>query len=205
MNYYIADTHFGHSAILRFDHRPFSTIEEMEEVMVLNWNATVRADDTIHILGDFCWGKASDWLRILRRLNGHKVLIEGNHDLKEYPSELRKIFADINPYKEILDNGYGNDGYKVILSHYPMPFYKRAHNEKYVMLCGHVHNTAENKLLEKWTAELRADTPGTGTAHAVNCGQIYNVGCMMPWMHYTPRTLHEIMRGREAYLNTSSI
>lgn len=42
------------------------------------WNATVRKNDTVYILGDFCWGKADEWLRIIRQLNGTKVLIEGN-------------------------------------------------------------------------------------------------------------------------------
>ena len=196
MNYYIADCHFGHSAVLRFDHRPFSCVEEMEEIIVMNWNAVVKPGDTVHILGDFCWGKSDEWLRILRRLKGDKVLILGNHDLKQYPPELRRMFADIKEYKEIVDNGYNNEGRKVILSHYPMPFFKHANNHKYFMLHGHVHNTTENEILERWIAELR-QRPEDGAS----IGQIYNVGCMMPWIHYTPRTLDEIIRGWNAYHN----
>ena len=30
MNYYIADTHFGHKNVLRLDHRPFADVEQME-------------------------------------------------------------------------------------------------------------------------------------------------------------------------------
>ena len=188
MNYYIADCHFGHSAVLRFDHRPFGSVEEMEEVMVMNWNATVNPKDTVYILGDFCLGKADEWRRILRRLKGSKVLILGNHDLSQYPPELRKEFADIKDYKEIVDNGYGSEGRKVILSHYPMPFFKHANNHKYFMLHGHVHNTTENAILERWIAELR-QRPEDGAS----IGQVINVGCMMPWMQYTPRTLDEII------------
>ncbi len=65
MNYYIADTHFGHGAILNFDHRPFGSLEEMEEIIIMNWNAAVRPGDTVYILGDFCWGKADEWLWIV--------------------------------------------------------------------------------------------------------------------------------------------
>lgn len=194
MNYYIADCHFGHAAVIRFDHRPFGSVEEMEEIMVMNWNATVRPNDTVYILGDFCWGKADDWLRILRKLKGKKVLIRGNHDLKQYPSELREQFVGIADYMETVDNGYGSEGRKVILSHYPIPFYRHSNNKKYFMLCGHVHNTFENNYLEKWTAELKRDVDAPGNFHAVSCGQIYNVGCMMPWIYYTPRTLDEIIR-----------
>ena len=195
MNYYIADCHFGHSAVLRFDHRPFGSVEEMEEVMVMNWNATVNPKDTVYILGDFCWGKADEWRRILRRLKGSKVLILGNHDLSQYPPELRKEFADIKDYKEIVDNGYGSEGRKVILSHYPMPFFKHSNNRKYFMLHGHIHNTTENAILDRWIAGLR-QRPEDGAS----IGQVINVGCMMPYMHYCPRTLDEIIRGREGYL-----
>jgi len=193
MNYYIADCHFGHKNILLFDNRPFGDLAQMEEVMTMLWNATVRKGDTVYILGDFCWGKADEWLRIIRQLNGTKVLITGNHDLSSYPAELKNQFADIAPFKEIVDNGKDNSGRKVLLSHYPMPFYKRANNEKYFMLCGHVHNTAENAILERLIQELRNNNHIFSCAHAANCGQIYNVGCMMPWMEYTPRTLDEII------------
>lgn len=198
MNFYIADCHFGHGNIINFDHRPFADLYQMEEVMVMLWNAAVRPSDTVYILGDFHWGKAPEWLQLLKKLNGKKVLIEGNHDLSNYPAELKNQFEDITPFKEIVDNGRDNVSRKVLLSHYPMPFYKRANNEKYYMLCGHVHNTAENDLLEKWTKELRIGYQrGFGT-HAANCGQIYNVGCMMPWMEYTPRTLDEIIKRWDA-------
>ena len=193
MNYYIADCHFGHKNILLFDNRPFGDLAQMEEVMTMLWNATVRKGDTVYILGDFCWGKADEWMRIIRQLNGTKVLITGNHDLSSYPAELKNQFADIAPFKEIVDNGKDNSGRKVLLSHYPMPFYKRANNEKYFMLCGHVHNTAENAILERLIQELRNNNHIFSCAHAANCGQIYNVGCMMPWMEYTPRTLDEII------------
>lgn len=191
MNYYIADCHFGHAAVLKFDHRPFADIQQMEESMVTLWNAAARKEDTVYILGDFCWGKKDEWIRILRRLNGQKVLIQGNHDLKQYPPELRQEFADIKDYKEIMDGDR-----HVILSHYPIPLYKHSNDSRYYMLCGHVHLTKEDQYLEKWTAELRAavtDTPEG--AHSNNRGQIVNVGCMKPWMGYTPRTLDEIIRG----------
>lgn len=198
MNYYIADCHFGHGAVLLFDRRPFCDIEQMEHVMVMNWNAAVKPGDTVYILGDFCWGKSDEWLRILRRLKGNKVLIQGNHDLKQYPPELRKQFADIKEYKEVTDNGRGSEGRKVILSHYPIPLYKHSNNRKYFMLCGHVHTTMENHFLERWTVELRR-AAATNQGPGDNLGQIYNVGAMMPWMQYTPRTLDEIIRRWEQY------
>lgn len=202
MNYYISDTHFGHKNIINLDHRPFSDLVQMEQTMIMLWNAVVQPNDTVYILGDFCWGKAEEWCRILKQLKGQKVLIQGNHDLSSFPAELKKEFLDIKPFKEIVDNGRkGDAGRKVLLSHYPMLFYKRANNEKYYMLCGHVHTTAENDLLEKWSRELREGYQSGLTDHAANAGQIYNVGCMMPWMAYTPRTLDEIIQKKKEYVH----
>ena len=59
-NLYIADTHFGHKNIIRFDSRPFATVDEMEEEMVKRWNIAVEPSDTVYILGDFCWGKEDE-------------------------------------------------------------------------------------------------------------------------------------------------
>ena len=59
------------------------------------------------------------------------------------------------------------------------------------MLCGHVHITSENDWLEKWRSELREHR----NKRAANQGNIINVGAMMPYVDYTPRTLDELIEG----------
>ena len=185
MNRYISDLHFGHANILKFDNRPFRNTEEMETALIENWNSTVSAGDTTYILGDFCWVKEPDWKRIVPLLNGNKVLIRGNHDLKEMTSSLKKMFQDIKDYKEITDGGR-----HVIMCHYPMLLYKSSYNPDCYMLCGHVHTTRENDFLNKWRAELK----NSRSLNSHSCGNIINVGCMLPYMGYTPRTLDEIIK-----------
>jgi calcineurin-like phosphoesterase family protein len=94
----IGDTHFGHTKSLSFIQpdgsplRPFSSVEEMDETMVERWNAVVNKHDTIYHLGDVVIPRAS--LKTLKRLNGRKILIRGNHDqgaLKDYS----KYFEDV--------------------------------------------------------------------------------------------------------------
>ena len=51
MNYYIADTHFGHDNIRRLSNRPFKTIEEMDKTIIDNWNSRVTDNDDVYILG----------------------------------------------------------------------------------------------------------------------------------------------------------
>ena len=47
MNFYIADTHFGHKNIIRLDNRPFLDMIEMEGEMVRRWNNVVGKKDDV--------------------------------------------------------------------------------------------------------------------------------------------------------------
>lgn len=185
---YISDLHFGHERIMLLDKRPYNDIQHMDRSLIDNWNSVVHDGDLTYILGDFCWDKDTRWIEILRQLKGDKVLIRGNHDLSAMSSELRSQFRQVLDYAEIKDNGR-----HVVLSHYPLLFYKNAPLSDWYMLCGHVHTTRENDFLEQWREQLRNSCTGNGE----NLGQIYNVGCMMPYMDYKPRTLDEIVSAFE--------
>lgn len=58
--YYIADLHFCHTNIINFDNRPFFSVDEMNRELISNWNSVVTNNDTVMILGDFCWGLEDD-------------------------------------------------------------------------------------------------------------------------------------------------
>ena len=188
-NFYISDLHFGHYNIIRFDNRPFMSVEEMNKTLIENWNSVVNKEDTVYILGDFCWLTEDEWIKILKQLNGNKVLIKGNHDLKNMSQTLRKMFQDVKDYKEVKD-----DGKRVLLSHYPMPFYRGAYNPDIIHLYGHIHTTIENDFMEHLRDYINENDNRDNVKH--KC-QFYNVGCMMPYMDYTPRTLKEIIAAHE--------
>ena len=78
----------------------------------------------------------------MERLQGHKHLIQGNHD--RVKGKLRPYWESIEQYAEVND-----ENRLVILSHYPILFYKNQHYGA-VMLYGHVHNTREWELVERW-------------------------------------------------------
>lgn len=74
----ISDTHFDHHRILKHCHRPFGSVEKMNEALVQNWNKTVNPQDTVYHLGDICrYNNPFEWLD---KLNGNKVIIRGGHD-----------------------------------------------------------------------------------------------------------------------------
>lgn len=77
---FTADLHLGHTGIISLTNRPFSSVQEMDEVLLRNWNEKVHKNDTVYILGDLFFRNtvpASDYLEEMR---GTKHLIIGNHD-----------------------------------------------------------------------------------------------------------------------------
>lgn len=186
MNYFISDMHIGHDNALRFDNRPFADVEEMNRKLMENWNARVNANDTVYILGDFIWGKEENWPPFVEALSGNKVLIRGNHDPKQFSNTTRAMFQEIIDFKEIKDSGK-----LVVMCHYPIPFFRAGFAPTAYMLYGHVHDTLEHEYLKKLRRELKEKSVGHGTPS----GNFINVGCMMPYMDYTPRTLDEIIEG----------
>lgn len=184
-NYYISDLHLGHANVIRFDNRPFADVGEMNRILIERWNAAVSPADTVYILGDLCWLREAFWPGFLEQLSGQKVLIRGNHDPRQFSPEVKKYFTDIVEYKEITDNGK-----HVILCHYPIPFHKAAYNPDCWMLYGHVHVTREQLFMEQLREQIKRSYDKRGDC----VGNWVNVGCMMPWMDYTPRTLEDIIR-----------
>lgn len=80
----ISDTHFSHANIIRYANRPFSSPEEMDEELIRRWNSVVRPSDHVYHLGDVAMRRSH--LQIIKRLNGHKRLVWGNHDIYDWKS-----------------------------------------------------------------------------------------------------------------------
>ena len=115
MNFYIADTHFGHDNIRKLSNRPFNSVEEMDNAIIENWNRKVTNNDDVYILGDFSY-KSEDPIEYLKKLNGRKHLIIGNHDNKLLKNPAcKKYFVEIVDMKMVDDNGN-----QIVLCHYPL-------------------------------------------------------------------------------------
>lgn len=78
--WFISDTHFSHTNIIKYANRPFATVEEMNRSLIDNWNQCVDLDDQVFFLGDFGLGDVEHLHSICSQLNGHKICIRGNHD-----------------------------------------------------------------------------------------------------------------------------
>lgn len=133
INFVTSDTHFFHQKILKFCSavRRFETVDEMNERIISDWNSVVQPEDTVWHLGDFSYKAKKQQIQgVFDRLNGHKHLIQGNHD----HSDTRKLPWDsVKMYHEIEDG----DRYYVLM-HYPIEEWNfRTHGS--IHLHGHVH------------------------------------------------------------------
>lgn len=115
----IADTHFGHWGVCKFLRddgtklRPWDNPDDMDKALINNWNAVVKNNDRVYLLGDVVINRKC--LPILYHLKGRKVLVKGNHDifkLKDY----EPYFDDIRAYVV----GNTHSGQRYIMSHIPI-------------------------------------------------------------------------------------
>ncbi len=175
MIYYISDIHFGHKNVIRFDNRPFSDVNEMDRAIIEYWNNRVRSEDTVYIVGDLCHrnAKPAEWY--LERLNGHKYLIEGNHDdLTIKNDKALRLLEGVNQIMRIRDED------KVIqLCHYPLAEWYKYYSGTW-HIYGHIHNR-KNETYAIMRGKERA----------------LNAGCMIN--NYTPVTFEELIKNNKAF------
>ena len=138
--FFTSDTHFGHSKIIDYCKRPFSSIEEHDKTLIQNWNNVVGQDDTVFHLGDFAYGNSKFISNIIKQLNGNIILIKGNHDLRNMNPTLYNMFSDTVYQARILI-----DKQTVYLNHFPFLCFEHGDINLYkdnysIQLFGHVHS-----------------------------------------------------------------
>lgn len=168
--FYIADIHFFHPRIIDECNRPYKSLKEMHNDIILQWNRKVGKNDMVYILGDVASISKEedmvDMINILKVLNGKKILIVGNHDRESIKNfKFRKCFVDIKDYCRVYD-----EGRKVVLLHFPMEFWE-GDKKGVIHLHGHTHKDSINKKPNR-----------------------YNVGVDV--MGYVPKTLTEIINNK---------
>lgn len=130
MTWFTADTHFGHTNVLRFDNAPFSNIRDRDEAILARHNAVVGVNDDVWHLGDVAW---SEWKLhwYLDNAKGRIHLIRGNHDDRiAWPSD-RFASKDEAKYIKV-------DGVPIYLSHYGCRVWRNSHHGSF-HLYGHSH------------------------------------------------------------------
>lgn len=140
----ISDTHFGHQGSIEFEKNyrgHFKTAKEMDEFMIQEWNKVVSPEDTVIHLGDVSFKNHYD---LVKRLNGKKELVFGNHDNGVTIQRLMEVgFSAFYGMKRV--KGY-------FLTHCPMHKFELDMYPDLKNIHGHIHS----RLV--LTKELKPDT-----------------------------------------------
>ncbi|WP_373213525.1 metallophosphoesterase [Ruminococcus sp. 5_1_39BFAA] len=141
MIYFTSDLHLGHRGIIEMRNRPFENVEEMNHILLRNYNALVRKNDIVYILGDICHHMLVEQANeLIGKMKGKKILVKGNHD-KIYD---KNLFDEVCDFKTISLNGI-----YLALMHYPMLSWPKK-NSGSIQLHGHIHSdemyNLENKI-----------------------------------------------------------
>ena len=132
--WFTSDTHFSHANIMKFCNRPFDDVNQMNDVLIKNWNETVPPDGIVFHLGDFCYGGSAEWTNIISRLNGKIYLVLGNHDIRNIRQGYMDKFEAVMQQMTIRVNGQS-----IILNHNPFLCYGGSYRDVW-QLFGHVHS-----------------------------------------------------------------
>lgn len=124
-----SDTHFSHESMIRNSWRKFKSVQEMNELLIKNWNSIVSKEDTVYHLGDVAMNKKEEFYSdILPRLNGKIVFVKGNHD---------------NNRMSCIESCVINfQGYKFELVHKPLD----ASGSVNYILHGHIHKGGRREI-----------------------------------------------------------
>lgn len=132
--FWTSDLHLGHVNCIKYDGRPFETIEEHDAEIIKRWNSRVKDDDIVYLVGDLAITRSVEKLtNFISKLNGRKFLVKGNHDTRSNKFYLDAGFEKVYDHPIVLKH-------KFIVSHEPiMSIIENPHCGFY-NIYGHVHN-----------------------------------------------------------------
>ncbi len=139
--WFTSDHHFGHTNIIRYDGRPYTTVEEMDADLIVRWNETVAPSDIVYHLGDIFLYKQVDQARAVRaQLQGTIRLIRGNHE--GTGEAMKEGFEWIRDYHELKLPDPDAEGGKqlLVLCHYAFRVWNKSHRGSF-HLYGHSHGS----------------------------------------------------------------
>ena len=151
MKFVTADTHFLDEHLLgidRFAPRPFTSVDVMDQTIIEHWNARVSDQDTVYHLGDIAVYFAKPQkdayatvFRLLNQLNGHLILIKGNHDSRGLFKYIAKHNYDLGNQPKFAFYDVGvlmkYDHRQYYLTHYPLML---GIAPQIINLHGHIHH-----------------------------------------------------------------
>lgn len=138
--YVTSDWHLGHNREFIWRARGYSSIVEMNQIIIDKYNSIVKPEDDVYVLGDCCLGVPEN-VELIKQFNGQLHLVRGNHDTnvrwtmyKELPNVVETQNAIYLDYRK----------YHFFMSHFPSltgNLEKESLHQMTLNLYGHTHQT----------------------------------------------------------------
>lgn len=183
MDRFSSDLHLGHrGGYLSCERdRDFRSLNHMNRSIIRAWNETVTDEDTVFLLGDFCYRSsrpASSWLNEMNH-GARLVFVKGNHDQwldVMPPEEKHRHFQLVIEDTCVIER----NGFRVGLTHVPTDTFQVPVD---LIVCGHIHNNRQGIDYENFMR----------IPNIVNCSVEIN--------DYRPVSLRELVQNNQCFYN----
>lgn len=160
-NFFGSDFHLGHVNILKYDKRPFKTIEEMDHEIIRNVVARLSKGDNFYYVGDFALTKSKNamegYMKALAYTEANLFFIKGNHDKHDIIKLYERYGTYLGEQKKIKipDSDARGGIQEIILNHFAMRVWDKSHHQAW-HLYGHSHDSLER---EEWGKSMDVGAP----------------------------------------------
>lgn len=147
MDYFGSDFHFFHSNVIKYDKRPFYSVDEMNERIIKNCMELFKPGDRFFFVGDWALSRNIDdverTFEVFKSSGVQMFFIKGNHDKKDTIKLYQKYGVYLGEQKKI----DSIDGQEIVLNHYRMDVWDKSHHGVW-----HLHGHSHHSLPERPTA-----------------------------------------------------
>lgn len=113
----------------------------MNEMIVTNWNSVVKPNDIVIVAGDVSFNRDPIAVeKFVRRLNGHKTLVLGNHDQVFRGGKLLGFENKVHYLEDDIYDNVAKIDRKLCIFHYPIFSWNKKHHGAWLAY-GHCHGS----------------------------------------------------------------
>lgn len=190
MTYFSADWHLDHANIIKYDGRPFKSVEEMNETIINNICSTIKKGDILYFLGDFAMTRSTNsmegHMKAVIYTGAQLFFIKGNHDKKDTIKLYQKYGVYLGEQKKIrvVDVSKPDGNQEIVLNHYRMDVWDKSHHGVW-----HLHGHSHHTLPERPTARCM-DVGINGKGYNYNVLSYEQIGEHMATKTFVPIDHH---------------
>lgn len=159
--YFSSDWHLGHTNVIKYDKRPFKTVEEMDHVILGNITSRLEKGDNLYYLGDFALTRSPNamegYMKALAYTEANLFFIKGNHDKRDTIKLYERYGTYLGEQKKIkvMDDEALEGVQEIVLNHYAMRVWDKSHHGTW-LLYGHSHDGLER---DPWGKSMDVGVP----------------------------------------------